>query len=293
MKLNYFLTSLSVIFASIFFVINDAIINYLSSQNIMFYHFIFYGIPAYLSVPIYFLFTGKLKNHLKCSNYSIPLIRGLFFAPLPFITFVALKNITLPEYTTLNMVAPMFAAIIAFFYLKEKLNIYVYLSLFFGFVGVLFVVQPGFDNFNIYFLLTLLGCSLITLTTTIVNKYHYVTSNVGFFIYGGLFAHLISLFLFIYDPLVLKYYDLLFVIIASILINMAIFLMTYAFQSAQKFYASIFCLVYLQIFWSSIIGYFIFGEYLNIFAFIGAILIVISGIISIPGQIKQTKNIVN
>ena len=90
MKLNYFLTSLSVIFASIFFVINDAIINYLSSQNIMFYHFIFYGIPAYLSVPIYFLFTGKLKNHLKCSNYSIPLIRGLFFAPLPFITFVAL-----------------------------------------------------------------------------------------------------------------------------------------------------------------------------------------------------------
>ena len=58
MKLNYFLTSLSVIFASIFFVINDAIINYLSVNNITFYHFVFYGIPAYISVPIYLFLKG-------------------------------------------------------------------------------------------------------------------------------------------------------------------------------------------------------------------------------------------
>ena len=56
---------------------------------------------------------------------------------------------------------------------------------------------------------------------------------------------------------------------------------------AQKYYSAIFCLVYLQIVWSSLIGLYFFNEYLNKYALIGAILIVFSGIISVPGQIKQ------
>tara|TARA_B100000029_G_C17159614_1_gene809152 strand:- start:309 stop:419 length:111 start_codon:yes stop_codon:yes gene_type:complete len=34
---------------------------------------------------------------------------------------------------------------------------------------------------------------------------------------------------------------------------------------------------------------FIFNEYLNLFGYLGAILIVISGIISIPAQLKQVN----
>ena len=75
--------------------------------------------------------------------------------------------------------------------------------------------------------------------------------------------------------------------IASILINGAIFLMTTAFQRAQKYYSSVFCLVYFQILYSILIGYFIFDEYLNFYAVIGAILIILSGIFSIPSQQKQ------
>ena len=39
---------------------------------------------------------------------------------MPFITFLALKNISLPEFTTLNMSSPLVGAILAFFILKEK-----------------------------------------------------------------------------------------------------------------------------------------------------------------------------
>ena len=98
--INYFMTknniliaSFSIIFSSIFFVINDAIINYLSSINITFYHFVFYGTPAYLFVPLFLLIQGNLKRNLICENYWIPTIRGIIFAPMPFITFVSLKNI--------------------------------------------------------------------------------------------------------------------------------------------------------------------------------------------------------
>ena len=93
MQKNIFIASISIILASIFFVINDAIINYLSVNQIQFYHFVFYGSPAYLIVPLFLYFKGNFKEHLSSSNYYILLIRSLLFAPMPFLTFIALKNI--------------------------------------------------------------------------------------------------------------------------------------------------------------------------------------------------------
>ena len=287
MKKNIIIASSALLLSSIFFVINDAIINYLSSQKIQFYHFVFYGAPAYIAVPIFLFIRGNLKKNLICNNYWIPLIRGLIFAPMPFITFISLKNISLPEFTTLNMSSPLIGAIYGFIFLKEKLNLFVYISLAIGFLGVIFVIQPGFDNFNIYFLVTLFGVLLITTTTTIVNKFNTVTTTLGYFLYGGLIIHIISFLLFIFDPIKVSFYVFFLITIASIFINMALFLVTFAFKKAQKHYSAIFCLVYLQIVWSSLIGFYFFNEYLNNYALIGAILIVLSGIISVPGQIKQ------
>ena len=287
MTRNIILSSSAILLAGIFFVINDAIINFLSSINIQFYHFIFYGTPAFVAFPIYLIFTGQFMDKMRSTNYWIPLIRGVLFAPMPLFTFIALKNITLPEYTTLNMSSPLIAILLAIFFLKEKLNTYIIISLFFGFIGVLFVIQPGFESFNIYFLLVLLSALLVTLTTTIVNKYNTVTSAIGYFVYGGIFIHLISWILFILNPLTINLKIFLLITLASILINLAIFLSVFAFKISQKYYASVFCLVYLQIVWSSLIGIIYFNEYLNYIAYLGALMIIISGIISIPAQKKQ------
>ena len=287
MTRNIILSSCAIIIAGIFFVINDAIINFLSSINIQFYHFIFYGTPAFIAFPVYLILTGQFKDKMRSTNYWIPLIRGIIFAPMPLFAFVALKNITLPEYTTLNMSSPLIAVLLAIIFLKEKLNTYIIISLFFGFIGVLFVIQPGFDTFNIYFLVTLFGVILITTTTTIVNKYNEVTTTLGYFMYGGFIIHIISLILFIWDPIKVNFYEFILITIASIFINMALFLATLAFKTAQKHYSSVFCLVYLQIVWSILIGSIVFNEYLNFYAVIGALFIILSGLFSIPAQYKQ------
>ncbi len=289
MSKNIILASSALLIAGIFFVLYDAIINYLSSINIQFYHFIFYGSPSYLAVPAFLIFKGDLKKHIVSSNYYVVIFRSITFAPISFITFISLKHISLPEFTTLNMAAPLIAAVFAYIFLKEKLNKFIYFSLAIGFTGVLFVVQPGFENFNIYFLVTLFGVVLITSTTTIVNKFNNVTTAIGFFIYGGLTVHIISFILFFYDPLKINLEIFIFISLASILINLAIFLSTFAFKEAQKYYASIFCLVYLQIVWSSIVGFYFFNEFLNSYALFGAFLIVLSGFVSIPGQLRQVN----
>ena len=284
---NILYNSLLIILASLLFVINDALINYLSPIGIKFYHFVFFGTPAYLLVPIFFYFKGELKDKLYSSNYFIPLLRGIIFLPLPFIAFITLKNMTLPEYTTLNMSAPIFAGLMSFFYLKEKINIYLILSILIGIIGVCFVIQPGFNNFNLYFLLVLFGAFLINLSGTLVNKYAHVTSSIGFFIYGGVFAHILSLFLFILDPISVSFKIFLLITFSSIFINLAIFIMVYVYNNTSKYFGSISCLLYIQILWSVLIGFFIFNENLNTLAFVGAILIILSGIFSVPAQYKQ------
>ena len=281
------LSSVSVLIASFFFVINDAIINYLTPLNIKFYHFVFYGTPIYLLPVLYLIIKKKLKEKLECKNYFIPLLRSAIFLPAPFIAFTSLKYITLPEYTILNMTAPVFGVLISILYLKEKINLYLFVSLICGLIGVYAVIQPSFSNFNYYYLLVLFMAFLIAINIMLVNKFDKVTSSIGYFIYGGIFVHLLSLILFLYDPIILTNKHLFLVIISAIFINLAIFLMVFAFQYAQRFYGAINCLIYIQFLWSVIIGFIIFDEKLNYLAYIGAILVIISGIFSIPAQYKQ------
>ena len=54
MNKNIVISSSLIFIAQIFFVSNDAIINYLSPKGIEFYHFIFYGTPAFFVVPLFF-----------------------------------------------------------------------------------------------------------------------------------------------------------------------------------------------------------------------------------------------
>lgn len=281
--------SILLLVAGIFFVTNDAIINFLAKTDVKFFHFIFYGIPVFLSFPVYLSFNGKLKKNLKCTNYYPPIIRGILNMPLPLTAFVALENIKLPEFTTLNMTAPLMATIFAIFFLREKLNYLTYLSLLIGFIGALFVIQPGFETFNLFYIVTLFGVLLITITTFIVNKFDYAATNIGYFLYGGIFVHIASIPLFIINPYLVSFFEFVLIIIAAIFINMAMFFATTAFRISQKHYASVFPLVYLQILWSSLVGIYIFDEFMNPYAYFGAFLIVISGLISLPSQIKQLK----
>ena len=278
------LSAILAVFASAFFVLNDAIIKFVAMKDVEFYHFIFYGTPAYLVVPIYLLLLGKASEKLGATNYKIPLLRGLIFLPMPLLTFLALESISLPEFTTLAMTAPLFSVVFSVFLLKEKNNIFLVISLLFGIGGVFLVMKPGFDSFDPFFLLVLLNAFLIAMSTFIVNKFDKITSSEGYFFYGGIFVHMLSIILFILDPMFFDLHTSALMIFASIFVNLAIFLVVVAFKTAQDFYGSISCLNYLQILWSVIIGGLFFEQALDFFAAIGSFLIVLSGFFSVPAQ---------
>ena len=285
------ISSCFAIAATLLFVVNDAIIMHIALQEIKFYHFIFYGTPAYLSVPIYLIVTGRFKAKMTSSNYIVPILRGLIFIPMPFLSFWALKNVSLPEFTTLTMAAPIFSILFSVFILKEKFNWLLAISLSLGIFGVLLVVRPGFESFNIFFLIVLLNAFLISMTTVLVNIFDKIVSSEGYFVYGGIFVHGFAVLLFVFDPMFFNFKTLLLMVSASVFVNIAIFFLVLAFQKAQNFYGSVSCLNYLQIFWSLVIGVLVFNQIVDIFMIMGAIFIVLSGILSVSAQAKQIEKI--
>jgi len=281
------LSSLIMIIATFLFVISDSVINYLSPQNIQFYHYMFYGAPVFFIVPIYLFLSGRLKKYMISTNYFIPIIRGLIFIPLPFLGFLALKYISLPEFTTLLLSLSLFQIIIAVVFLNEKINYIIILSLLIGMLGVILVMQPGFSNFTFYYFIVLLIAFLLSISNVLVNKFYNVCSSVGYFIYGGIFTHSISILLFIFDPLIINFKIFLLILLGSICYNLALALIIIAYKKSQRYFGAISCLIYIQIFWSLIFGFIFFNEILNLLAIIGALLIIISGVLALPAQYKQ------
>jgi len=289
---NSLVGSVLMIVATLLFVLHDVIVKYLSEDEIKFYHFVFYGSPVYLTVPLYLWFVGRLKENLVTSNYFIAIVRGVLFIPMPFIAFTALGNISLPEFTTLVMCSPIFAVLFSLFILKEKFNLFTVGTLALGIIGVIFIFQPGFDNFSLYFPLVLVSACLVAIGNLIVSKFHGVVTSFGFFIYGGLFVHLFSLILFSVEPKILELFTIGLILIASLAANMAIFLFIVAFRIAQKFYGIISCLHYLQMLWIVLIGMVFFNEYLNLLSGVGAILIFSSGVMALTAQYR-VENVQN
>ena len=200
--------------------------------------------------------------------------------------FVSLQNISLPEWTTLNMISPILGSILAILFLGEKINYLTTIAIFIGFIGVILIIQPGFQDFSFYYLFPVYGAFTLALQSFLANKYSNITTTLGFFVYGLVPINLVSIILFIFDPLI-NYQLLIISLFAGLIVLLGVYLVTYAFQNSKNHFSSIFALFYLQILWSLIIGILFFNEYLNFFALIGAFLIILSGVLSLQAQKKQ------
>ncbi|MDP7592736.1 MAG: DMT family transporter [Litorilituus sp.] len=100
-------------------------------------------IASLLLLPLVF-FT---KKHLRLKGYKTKIfIVGIFNTAIPFVLF-AYATLTLSGGLTavLNATTPMFGAIVAYFWFKEKLTVIATFGLIIGFVGVYLLML---DKFN-------------------------------------------------------------------------------------------------------------------------------------------------
>lgn len=184
---------LYMLFASFLFAIMGAFAKELSqsmsSLEIVFFRNVFGVVLIGLMV---------LKNPIKQKGGKPFLLffRGLmgFLALLAF--FYNIAYISLADAMTFSKTSPIFTAFFAYLFLKEKMNIYGWIALFVGFLGIVLITQPeGFllKKTDILGIFSGVGAALAYTSVRELKKYYDTRSIVLSFMIVGTLGPLVLL----------------------------------------------------------------------------------------------------
>ena len=259
------------------------------SQEIHFLQVVWgrYFFMALISLVITFLFFRK---HLRWpSNFQIQLIRSLFLFLSTILFFYAISIISLPEALTLAFVSPMIVTLLSAIILKEEVGFRRWSAVVVGFIGVLFVIRPGFNEVNLA-TITALGCGICYAIYIIsTRKLSNQDSPLLTLIFTGLSGSIvISLIVpFYWSGLTLT--QLLLLVLLASIGTLAHFLLILSLNYAEA--SKLAPLSYSEIIMNVIIGYYFFGDFPDQWIWIGLSIIIASGVyISLRENKKKLDN---
>ena len=256
------------------------------SQDIHFLQVVWgrYFFMAVFSILITSLF---FKKHLIFPKLiKIQILRSSFLFLSTIFFFYAISIISMAEAITLSFISPIIATILSFVILKEKVGPRRWIAVFTGFVGVLFVIRPGFNEINLASLAAV-GAGICYAFYLISTRKLSATDNplMTLIFTGFTGCIVISLIVpFFWTSLSLSQWVLLISLAA--IGTMAHFLIILSLRYAEA--SKLAPLGYSEIIMNVIIGYYFFGDFPDQWIWIGLIIIVASGIYISLRETKKT-----
>ena len=228
----------------------------------------------------------KGANNLKVKNIPKHFVR-VFSMALAFIIYVfSIQKFFIIEIMAIYNIAPVLSTILAILFLKEKFNIFRFIAVLSGFIGVLIVIKPGEGLFTLMSFIPFLGAFFVAIayvTTRSIMKIDNVYATVFYYSLGLL---ILSLFFFPKNFALPSLYFLSFLVITGFLSVAS----HYLFALSVKFgeVSSVAPLEYTAFVWTGLFGYFLFNEIPSLTIILGGIIIIISGIY----LIRVEKNLI-
>lgn len=261
-----------------FLSVNDAIAKQLndgySTFQILFMRNII-ALPFAIAVVIKFSGTSALRSYRPMMH----LLRGLIWLCAAFLFFTSLRYLALAEATALIFVAPVFITALSALLLKEQVGWRRWSAVLIGFVGVMVVVRPGAATFQpaaLLPLITALFYAILMISARWVDPRESVWTLMLYLVAaGGLLAALAMPF--VWRPIQSEDLWLFFAI--AFFGTGGMTMMTQAFRLAQ---ASVVApLDYTAMLWATLLGWSIWRELPDAMTFVGAAIIIASGVIII------------
>ena len=253
----------------------DTIAKYLSA-DLSFFQITWarYFFTVFFTLPFMFFFFRKNLNWSE--NPKLQILRGLtlFFANICF--FYSISVISMAKALTLAFVAPLVTTALSPVILGEKVGIRRWTAVIVGFIGSLVVIRPGFIEFNLATIAALgTGC-LYGVYLIITRKLHTTDNPLLTLLITGIVGTTISTLLVPIvwiNPSVSQWFLLG---IMGIFACLGHLLLIYSLRYADASKLAPFG--YFEIITTIILGYYFFGDFPNIWTFIGLFIIISSGI---------------
>ncbi len=256
---------------------------------------------------IFLLIFLKIKKEpiiFKTKYPVLTIIRVFLFYTAFILYFFSLTKLSLSTAVTLFFVSPFFITILSMIFLNETIGFRRWFALVIGFIGVILVMDPKINNFNIYVIFPVI-CAFFYAVSMIIQKKTSLEDSLYsqvFHIY--IFAILISLIIglvigngsyndpsnehlqFIFRAWYLSNINIIF---SLLLIGISGFVAFLCIFQAYRigFPTSIAPFEYILIVWSLILSWIIWHETLNFKGYIGLSCIVFGGIYTLIRERKK------
>lgn len=218
------------------------------------------------------------------------LFRGTmgFLALLAY--FYIIAYIPLGEAITYNKLSPIFVALFAYIFFKEKLSHLASFGVVLGFVGIILIAKPDGMSFNIYSLLGIfsgIGAALAYTSIKELRKFYDTRAIVLSFMITGSVAPFILMMIapylyqphldILFSPFVMpSSIDWLFIIGMGLFATISQMLMTKAYEVSKA--GIVGTISYTNIIFATIIGVALGDAFPNTITLVGIVLVITSGV---------------
>ncbi len=203
--------------------------------------------------------------------------------------FVALRNLPLATVVSISFAAPIFITIFSIFLLNEKVGLYRWMAVLVGFLGIIFITEPGFSALNVYYIYPIIFCLGLSYVAIAIRK---LSSTEPAWLISFFFSFSIMLlsFLSFYQGWILpSLVDLFLLSMVGILGGLANLWLSQSYKYSEVSLVS--PLKYLGLVFAIIFGYFIWNEIPTSKTLLGALLVIVSSIIIFRREMYLKKKL--
>ena len=217
---------------------------------------------------------------VSIKQWKLGLFRGVFVSVAQLCLYTSYLYIPFALVATMEYTGPMMVTLLAIPLLGEKFGWYKSLAVISGFIGILFIMEPWSEDFNIIILLPILAALGYSLARVTALNFTMDTPTPLINIYGQIGTMVCSLLLVLIFNMWENFkniYDIFILLLMGIAGGTGTLLLIYGSRRAEL--SKIMPFDYIEIFFALILGWIFFREWPVDKLFPGALFIVIGGII--------------
>ena len=213
---------------------------------------------------------------LRTKQIGLHALRGVINMAAMLMFFTALSISPIAKVTALGFTAPIFMAILAVLVLGERFRIYRWSAIFLGFVGMLIILRPGLVAIDTGALLVTGSAALWAVAMIIIKIQSRTESSLTIVAYMGIFLGIFSIApaLWVWQPFGLKTLGLM--VLIGLFGSIAQMAISQSLKETDP--TALMPFDFLKLIWTAMIGAWFFAEIPDIYTWIGATVIFLSGL---------------
>ena len=246
---------------------------------------------GFFGVVIYFFIMPRerIKNFYYTKRAGLHLLRCLSGLIALIAIFIALRKLPLATVVSISFAAPIFTTIFSIFLLNEKVGFYRWLAVSIGFIGIIIITEPGFDDLNIYYLFPIIFCLGLSYVAITIRQLSTTEPVWLIALNFSIVITLASLFTIPFGWVMPNVKDLALLCMIGFFGGFANLWLSQSFKLSEVSLAS--PLKYLALIFGIFFGYLIWDEIPTIRTLLGALLVIASSLIILRREIYHKKEI--